>query len=186
MCNEEKIKLAEQRLTAKGCQVYHAASSQEVENILQGLCQPGDSVLCTAAEELEQIGLTGMLNRLQLDWQSTRQLGREDKQRLLTKANGTQWGITDADAILVDTGTLVLAENHGDGRIVSNIPAQHIAIVPVHKLYEDGESGLLAIPPASYYSLITGPSRTGDIEGDIVCGMHGPLAVHVILLRSAV
>lgn len=109
-------------------------------------------------------------------------------------ASEAKWGITGANAVLIDTGTLVLAENQGDGRLVSNLPAQHIAIVGIEKLYAQGEEALEDIRSAYqaglhqntpvYYSLITGPSRTGDIEGDIVCGMHGPLAVHVILLDN--
>lgn len=110
------------------------------------------------------------------------------------KANESDWGITGLDAIAVDTGTIILAEDQGNERVVSNIPARHLAVAGLEKLYPSNDTALESIHAAwragarydtpVYYSYITGPSRTGDIEGAMVCGMHGPLAVHVILLDN--
>ncbi|MBQ3119243.1 MAG: lactate utilization protein [Peptococcaceae bacterium] len=110
------------------------------------------------------------------------------------KANESDWGITGLDAIAADTGTIILAEDQGNERVVSNIPARHLAVAGLEKLYPSNDTALESIHAAwkagtqynapVYYSYITGPSRTGDIEGAMVCGMHGPLAVHVILLDN--
>lgn len=114
--------------------------------------------------------------------------------QIKVNADQCDWGITGADAIAADTGTLVLAEDQGNGRIVSNIPTRHLAVVGLEKIYPSNESILDTIHAAwiaggrqsapVYYSYITGPSRTGDIEGSMVCGMHGPQQVHVILLDN--
>ncbi|MBR4944631.1 MAG: lactate utilization protein [Peptococcaceae bacterium] len=109
-------------------------------------------------------------------------------------ANESDWGITGLDAVVADTGTIILAEDQGNERIVSNIPTRHLAVAGLEKLYPSNDTALESIHAAwksgarhdapVYYSYITGPSRTGDIEGAMVCGMHGPLAVHVILLDN--
>ncbi len=114
--------------------------------------------------------------------------------KIKVDADQCDWGITGADAIAADTGTLILAEDQGNGRIVSNIPTRHMAIVGLEKLYPSNETVLDTIHAAwtaggrqsapVYYSYITGPSRTGDIEGSMVCGMHGPQQVHVVLLDN--
>ncbi len=109
-------------------------------------------------------------------------------------AEVSQWGITTADGVIADTGTLVIAEDQGDERLASNIPARHIAVLGLEKVYPVAESLLTSVRAAyqsglgehipTYFSFISGPSRTGDIEAIMVCGMHGPLAVDVILLDN--
>lgn len=103
-------------------------------------------------------------------------------------------GITGANAIAADTGTVVLVENEGNARFVSNAPPIHVVISGVEKIYPTIEDAILAsmliIPNAvglkmpSYISLITGPSSTSDIELVSIRGAHGPQELHVILLDN--
>ena len=114
--------------------------------------------------------------------------------KIKVAADQSDWGITGADGIAADTGTIILAEDQGNGRIVSNIPTCHIAVIGLEKIYPSNDTVLETIHAVwknggrqkapVYYSYITGPSRTGDIEGMMVCGMHGPQQVHVILLDN--
>lgn len=116
------------------------------------------------------------------------------KKQIITSADKADWGITGLSGIAADTGTIILAEDQGNERLVSNIPTRHLAVAGLEKIYPSNDTALESIHAAwqaggrqdtpVYYSYITGPSRTGDIEGIIVCGMHGPLEVHVILLDN--
>lgn len=116
------------------------------------------------------------------------------RKQIQQQADSCAWGISSADAIIANTGTLILAEDQGNGRIVSNIPYCHIAVVGLDKIYPTNDTAQEAIRASwiagarkdcpTYYSYITGPSRTGDIEGIMVAGMHGPQQVHVILLDN--
>jgi hypothetical protein len=111
-----------------------------------------------------------------------------------------QVGITGANAIVADTGTLVLAEDTGFGRAASNIPPVHVALVTADSVVENlldaavvarGYAALHLNPrsrPGSppralprYVSLISGPSKTADIGHTLVRGMHGPRTVHVLI-----
>ena len=95
-------------------------------------------------------------------------------------------GITSADYALADTGTLVLISGAEESRLVSLLPPAHIAVVPVSRLLESLDELLLRVPrPADATSsmvLITGPSRTADIEQILVRGVHGPGEITVILV----
>ena len=69
------------------------------------------------------------------------------------------------------------------------LPETHIAVVPADRVvahYEDGFKRIRSergrLPRAT--NLVSGPSRTGDIEQTIVLGAHGPYRVHVILVTS--
>lgn len=95
-------------------------------------------------------------------------------------------GVTDAYAAVAETGSLVVRASAGHGRALSLVPPIHVAIlepknfVPdlvdlFHKLSADGV--------ASGTSIITGPSRTADIEMSLVVGVHGPTVVKVFILK---
>lgn len=106
----------------------------------------------------------------------------------------SDYGVTNAGAIIAENGTIVIAENEGNGRMVSNLPYRHIVVAGIDRLYATAEDALRAIQTAyiyglaqnnaTYYSLISGQSRTADIEFQMAYGMHGPLEVHVILLDN--
>lgn len=95
-------------------------------------------------------------------------------------------GITGAAAGLADSGSLVLVHGPARGRLASLLPPVHIAVLRRGAIAPSlGE--LLARQPSlpevsSNMAIITGPSRTADIEMTLSRGVHGPKEVHVILL----
>jgi L-lactate dehydrogenase complex protein LldG len=96
------------------------------------------------------------------------------------------FGITSADYALADTGTFVLLSSRDEARMISLLPPVHIAVVPRERLLTglDELLTLLPVPSARSSSmvLITGPSRTADIEQILVRGVHGPGEVHAVIL----
>ena len=106
-----------------------------------------------------------------------------------TKLFTADVGITGSDYAIAETGTVVVHPRSGLSRLVSLAPPRHIAVVrrgtilpSLDELFllesEAHANGTLA----SSMNLITGPSRTGDIEGVIVEGIHGPIEVHMVLV----
>lgn len=96
-------------------------------------------------------------------------------------------GITGADAAFATTGTLALVTTTGQGRLPSLLPPVHIAILRRDRLYPRleawiADAGRSAFIEANSVVFITGPSRTGDIEGQLILGVHGPGEVHVIVV----
>jgi L-lactate utilization protein LutC len=95
-------------------------------------------------------------------------------------------GITSADYALADTGTLVLLSSPEEARMISLLPPVHIAIVPQERVLTGLDELLTILPdPAAQSSsmvLITGPSRTADIEQILVRGVHGPGEIHVVVV----
>ncbi len=98
-------------------------------------------------------------------------------------------GISQMDLGLADTGTLVQNATAVEQRLVSTLPAVHIAIVATEAIVPDLRTALSrfyavdgkdpskqqsAASPPPYLSFITGPSRTADIERVLTIGVHGP------------
>ncbi|MCC6539101.1 MAG: lactate utilization protein [Bryobacterales bacterium] len=95
-------------------------------------------------------------------------------------------GITCADYCLADTGTMVMISSREEARMISLLPPRHLAIIPRERILTGLDELLTLIPVPSVRSssmvLITGPSRTADIEQILVRGVHGPGEVHVVVV----
>jgi L-lactate dehydrogenase complex protein LldG len=100
-------------------------------------------------------------------------------------------GMSGANVVAADTGTLFLIENEGNINLATGAPPVYIALVGMEKLVPTlGDAFKVAevtwryanytVP--SYVSLISGPSKTGDIEKVITYGAHGPREFHVIFM----
>jgi L-lactate dehydrogenase complex protein LldF len=90
-------------------------------------------------------------------------------------------GITGAQAAVAETGTLVLSASADRPLSTSLLPEIHIAILQPGDIYKDLPQ-ILALPvvqEASSTVLISGPSRTADIEMTLTIGVHGPREVYV-------
>lgn len=96
---------------------------------------------------------------------------------------GADAGVTGAVAALAETGSVVVSSGPGRSRLVSLLPPVHIALVPVSCLTSDLLTWAAARSgewPANV-TVISGPSRTADIEQTLAIGMHGPRRVIAIL-----
>jgi L-lactate utilization protein LutC len=97
-------------------------------------------------------------------------------------------GVSGVDYLVAETGSLALLSGPGQPRSLSLLPPVHVAVAEraqlLHDLFDLFEARLWAerqgLP--SCLSLITGPSKTGDIELRLVTGVHGPGEVHVVLI----
>lgn len=94
--------------------------------------------------------------------------------------------ITGVHAAVAETGTIVCVSSGSSARGTSLIPPLHVALVAQSQIVADlfdAFAQLSARPslPANV-NLITGPSKTADIEGVLVTGVHGPGEVHIIVL----
>jgi len=93
-------------------------------------------------------------------------------------------GISQMDWALADTGTLAQDASAIDKRLVSTLPFIHIALVATAGLTPDLPTWLTQVRPkdSGYLSLITGPSRTADIERVLTIGVHGPERLIIIFV----
>ena len=99
-------------------------------------------------------------------------------------------GVSGVDHLVAETGSIALLARPDQPRSLSLLPPIHIAVADRSQLLPDlfdlfearGEAERQGLP--SCLSLITGPSKTGDIELRLVTGVHGPGEVHVVLIAA--
>ncbi len=96
-------------------------------------------------------------------------------------------GITGSLVALAETGSLVLSHGKGRPRMASLIAEVHIALVELSSLERSisdwAHKNPKAVSQTTNLVVITGPSRTADIEQELNLGVHGPRHLHVVMIK---
>lgn len=102
-------------------------------------------------------------------------------------------GMSGANVVAAETGTLFIIENEGNARLATGVPPVHIALVGMEKIVPSLSDAFKVAevtwryanyPIPSYVSMVSGPSKTGDIEKTTSYGAHGPGEFHVIFMDA--
>jgi L-lactate dehydrogenase complex protein LldG len=149
-----------------------------------------DAVPAAVASYLAALGPAGEAERRGVCWPQFATLGWA-QDGLTVESRPTvghdALGITGCVCAIAETGTLVMASGASMPSATFLLPDTHVAIVLAEQVVAGMEeafarvrSGHGALPRA--VNLVSGPSRTGDIEQTIVLGAHGPRRMHVVLV----
>lgn len=114
-------------------------------------------------------------------------LGTEAGRGVVELSATADVGITGSLGALAESGSVVLSHGPGRGRLVSLLPPVHVALVRVETigwtLAHWARDHPEAVESTANLVIVTGPSRTGDIELQLTLGVHGPKHVHVVLIK---
>lgn len=151
---------------AKSAAVTHrAAGAEELHAILSEIVAQDADVFCPRVTELEKTAAAGCA-------------------RLVPEYASARVTVEEVSAAIAETGSIVCASSGGKAVQASLLPSQHVAIVPRDKIFatlDDFFVGQAAAPPTNL-TIITGPSRTADIELNLVIGVHGPERLDIIVV----
>jgi L-lactate dehydrogenase complex protein LldG len=94
--------------------------------------------------------------------------------------------VTPCLALIADTGTAIVAARLSGGRRAGLVDPIHVIEATEAQLVPDIAAALRLVGPelvvSSSVTFVTGPSRTGDIEQNLIRGVHGPGEVHVVFV----
>ena len=173
----------------------------EVKNLTEAMDQAAE--ICAAArparlvtasqrqpQPAENILAAPALN--DADFKALSEAGGQRKLRVINnglRANlsGVEAAFTIADMGIADTATIVLNSLSEETRLATMVCETHIVALPKSKIFMDSyqvEDHLreLLNENAMYAAFISGPSRTADIERVLTIGVHGPVAMRVLLM----
>ncbi len=97
-------------------------------------------------------------------------------------------GVSECDALVAQTGSVLVTNRSAGGRALSVLPPHHVVIARREQLVADLPAAFALLKQKysgnypSMISFITGPSRTGDIERILVLGAHGPKRLTIFLI----
>lgn len=169
------------------------AAAEYIRRVAQDL--EARTMLRSAHECLDALGIDVALSGTGIDLEvmAVNEEGAEAQERqraeFRQKAIAADIGITGVDYAIAETGSCALLARKGVSRVVSLLPPAHIAVVEsgqvlpsLDELFTLRREDFMRGDLGSYMNLISGPSRSADIEYKIVTGVHGPGEVHMVLL----
>lgn len=131
------------------------------QNLLRGYCDP--ALHATLASHFPStFSLSTTLDRTHID--------------------DYQFGLTAAFGAIAETGTIILSDNTTSRRLGALAPWVHIAAFRRDQIFPDIPSALAALPADPNIIWVTGPSKTADVEGILIEGVHGPGIQAALLL----
>lgn len=147
------------------------------------------SALCWKHPALDRIGLGDLLAEKGIELLDYDRLHVLDEATRRKRMLAAGIGISSATAAVAETGSLALAAGPGSERVASLLPPIHVAVVGSDQIVPDLFDFFAALEPSqgelpSNLVLITGPSKTGDLELRLTTGVHGPGKWHVIVVRG--
>ncbi|MDA1279761.1 MAG: lactate utilization protein [Chloroflexi bacterium] len=188
--------MAESAITS-GWKVHRVANPEDAAELIGEICRQKEAktvlrsthdVLSTIPLEaaITSFGATLGVTALGDDASST------DRDKARESLFGAEVGITGVDFAIAETGTVVLHPRKGLSRLLSLAPPTHVAVMrpgdvldSLDELFAMERDDFLSGELAGSMNLISGPSKTADIEGTIVTGIHGPLEVHLVILANS-
>lgn len=177
MPREERIELLLRNVETLAGKTARVKSKAEAREYAASLLA-GRQAVASNAPFLVECGVTGLAGVA---------AGFRDRDELLEAAERSSIGITSADYALADTGSLVMLSSGEEARMISLLPMVHLAIIPADRILTGLDELYTAVPDpmerTSSMVLITGPSRTADIEQILVRGVHGPGEIHVVVVE---
>ncbi len=91
-----------------------------------------------------------------------------------TRVDDYQFGITRASAAIAETGTIALTDLDTSSRLAALAPWVHVAVLARDRIFHDIPQAVTALPNDPNIIWCTGPSKTADVEGILIEGVHGP------------
>jgi len=168
-----------------------ADSETEAAGELAALCRCGN-VRSVAAGRGITIGVDSFVNPLAqagiaIEMVRADGVGDDERAAVRERIARCDLGLAEADYGIASTGTLAVAADASRPGSLTLLAPVSVAILRAERIVPDlaalfGKIGPLAVA-ARRLTLISGPSRTADIEKRIVMGVHGPREFHVIVIR---
>ncbi len=98
-----------------------------------------------------------------------------------TRVDDYQFGLTAAAGAIAETGTLILSDTTTSRRLGALAPWVHVAVLRRAQIHLDVPAAVAALPADPNIIWVTGPSKTADVEGILIEGVHGP-GIQIALL----
>ncbi len=118
-------------------------------------------------------------------WQRVNATVGDRRSEDLDRIGAVAIGVTGADCGIAASGSVVLAHGPGRPRAASLLVDTHIVVLPVDRIVASLHDALQLVSwdRTSNIAVVTGPSRTGDIESVLTLGVHGPRHLHIVIVE---
>jgi len=167
-------------------------NAEELKAGFRACANPGEAI-----QHVKELAVTGGWKKIgrhsgELTDAVARELGlpevRTDGGYAVNDLESCDAGFTECEALVAQTGSVLVSAPGAGGRALSVLPPHHVVLARRNQVVPDLTAAFQRVQEKfkdkfpSFLSLISGPSRTGDIERILVLGAHGPRKLTILVL----
>ena len=184
LSSNELLKLAKEQARRVSANLVETTSS-EMNEIIYGLIEKsgGGQVMIPSTDELEKLGVNIISDQL-VKWK----LGKEKREENINAAQNSNVVVSVPKFFLAESATIVVESETGQGRSLHFLPNHYISVIPLSRMVPRSTQAASWLDenkkPGSTLHFISGPSNSGDIEMQLVVGLHGPLEINYVIVKD--
>lgn len=184
LSTDELLELAKAQARRVSANLVETTSSQ-MNEIIQGLIDKsgGGQVIVPSTDELEKLGVNIISDQL-VKWK----IGKEKREENINAAQNSNVVVAVPKFFLAESSTIVVESEAGQGRSLHFLPTHYISVIPLSRMVPRSTQAATWLDenkkPGSTLHFISGPSNSGDIEMQLVVGLHGPLEITYVIVKD--
>lgn len=184
LSTHELLELAKEQARRVSANLVETTSSQ-MNEIIQGLIEKsgGGQVIVPSTDELEKLGVNIISDQL-VKWK----IGKEKREENINAAQNSNVVVVVPKFFLAESATIVVESEAGQGRSLHFLPTHYISVIPLSRMVPRSTQAATLLDenkkPGSTLHFISGPSNSGDIEMQLVVGLHGPLEINYVIVKD--
>ncbi|MFK4968013.1 lactate utilization protein C [Lactococcus garvieae] len=184
LSSKELLKLAKEQARRVSANLVETTSS-EMNEIIYGLIEKsgGGQVMIPSTDELEKLGVNIISDQL-VKWK----IGKEKREENINAAQNSNVVVAVPKFFLAESATIVVESEAGQGRSLHFLPTHYISVIPLSRMVPRSTQAATWLDenkkPGSTLHFISGPSNSGDIEMQLVVGLHGPLEINYVIVKD--
>ena len=184
LSTDELLELAKEQARRVSANLVETTSSQ-MNEIIQGLIEKsgGGQVIVPSTDELEKLGVNIISDQL-VKWK----IGKEKREENINAAQNSNVVVAVPKFFLAESATIVVESEAGQGRSLHFLPTHYISVIPLSRMVPRSTQAATWLAenkkPGSTLHFISGPSNSGDIEMQLVVGLHGPLEINYVIVKD--
>lgn len=184
LSSNELLKLAKEQARRVSANLVETTSS-EMNEIIYGLIEKsgGGQVMIPSTDELEKLGVNIISDQL-VKWK----IGKEKREENINAAQNSNVVVAVPKFFLAESATIVVESEAGQGRSLHFLPTHYISVIPLSRMVPRSTQAATWLDenkkPGPTLHFISGPSNSGDIEMQLVVGLHGPLEINYVIVKD--
>lgn len=184
LSTDELLELAKEQSRRVSANLVET-TSLEMNKIIHGLIETsgGGQVIVPSTDDLEKLGVNIISDQL-VKWK----IGKEKREENINAAQNSNVVVAVPKFFLADSATIVVESEAGQGRSLHFLPTHYISVIPLSRMVPRSTQAATWLDenkkPGSTVHFISGPSNSGDIEMQLVVGLHGPLEINYVIVKD--
>ena len=184
LSSSELLEIAKEQASRVSANLVET-TSLEMNEVIRQLIEKsgGGQVMIPTTDEFDNLGIKVNSDQV-VKWK----IGKENRDENISAAQNSNVVVAVPKFFLAESATIVVESEAGQGRSLHFLPTHYISVIPLSRMVPRSTQAAAWFDenkkPGSTLHFISGPSNSGDIEMQLVVGLHGPLEINYVIVKD--